>query len=443
MKRLFDLLTGHLLRSTPSPWIGLGTLLACALPLCMAGAARGESLVIASFNEPGSEKNWVSVNDDVMGGISRGGVTRTDRGTLLFKGNLSVENNGGFASVRTKAAKLGLEDASGLLIRARGDGRTYWVGMQTPRQFGASSYRAFMPTREGTFVETYIPFSDFKLQAFGRQLAGGPVDPAGVVSVGFTIADNKAGPFELEIEWIKASSGDAGSQPGSSGHTIVDVAAEAGTFKTLLAAAQAAGLAETLAGEGPLTVFAPTDEAFAKLPAGTVEALLKPDRRDDLAAILKYHVIAGSVSLARALEAGQGTTLEGGTVPIVFDDGRVRIGRATLVRADIKASNGLIHVIDQVLLPPETAKEPLNPVALVELAIERGVPLFNNGNPAACAAIYEVTLEALRGNPGVSAAARKDMALALVKMKGAPTASEKAWILRYALDRFISRHAGD
>ncbi len=132
---------------------------------------------------------------------------------------------------------------------------------------------------------------------------------------------------------------------------IVDTASEAGQFNTLLAAAKAAGLVDALKGDGPLTVFAPTDEAFAALPEGTVETLLKPENKDQLAGILKLHVIAGSKVVSGDL-AGKTLTAEtlNGSVAIDGTDG-VKVNGANVVKADIMASNGVIHVIDKVLLP--------------------------------------------------------------------------------------------
>ena len=131
---------------------------------------------------------------------------------------------------------------------------------------------------------------------------------------------------------------------------IVDTAAAAGSFTTLLAAAEAAGLVDALKGEGPLTVFAPTDDAFAKLPEGTVASLLLPENKDQLAGILKLHVIAGKVK-SKDL-AGQQIEAEtlNGTVSIDGTDG-VTVNGAKVISADVKASNGIIHVIDTVLLP--------------------------------------------------------------------------------------------
>jgi uncharacterized surface protein with fasciclin (FAS1) repeats len=133
---------------------------------------------------------------------------------------------------------------------------------------------------------------------------------------------------------------------------IVDTAVGAGSFKTLVAAVKAAGLVETLKGEGPFTVFAPTDEAFKKLPAGTVETLLKPENLKKLQGILTYHVVSGSVMAADVVKLDSAKTVQGQDVMIEVVDGGVMINGAKVVTADIKCSNGVIHVIDSVILPP-------------------------------------------------------------------------------------------
>ena len=146
--------------------------------------------------------------------------------------------------------------------------------------------------------------------------------------------------------------------------SIVDIAVEDGRFTTLVAAVQAAGLAETLSGEGPFTVFAPTDEAFAALPEGTVEALLAdiPALTD----ILLYHVVAGKVMAADVVELSKAMTLQGQYVDIKAEDGKVMINNAQVIITDIIASNGVIHVIDAVLLPP--AEETMEPGTIVDIA---------------------------------------------------------------------------
>lgn len=138
------------------------------------------------------------------------------------------------------------------------------------------------------------------------------------------------------------------------GHSkdIVDTAVGAGNFTTLVAAVEAAGLVETLKGEGPFTVFAPTDAAFAALPAGTVEDLLKPENKDKLVAILTYHVVPGKVMSTDLTEGQKAATVQGGEVTITLEGG-AKVNGAVISTADIEASNGVIHVIDSVILPPE------------------------------------------------------------------------------------------
>ena len=132
---------------------------------------------------------------------------------------------------------------------------------------------------------------------------------------------------------------------------IVDTAVAAGSFNTLAAALKAAGLVDTLKGKGPFTVFAPTDEAFAKLPAGTVENLLKPENKDKLVSILTYHVVPGDVTSKQVVKLTEAKTVNGQDVKIKVDSGSVMIDNAKVIQPDVKASNGVIHVIDTVLMP--------------------------------------------------------------------------------------------
>lgn len=132
---------------------------------------------------------------------------------------------------------------------------------------------------------------------------------------------------------------------------IVDTAVSAGSFNTLVAAVKAAGLVDTLKGEGPLTVFAPTDDAFAKLPAGTVENLLMPENRDKLIAILTYHVVPGRVTAEQVVGLSSAKTANGRDLTISANSGRVMVDNANVIKTDIMTSNGVIHVIDAVVIP--------------------------------------------------------------------------------------------
>jgi uncharacterized surface protein with fasciclin (FAS1) repeats len=136
----------------------------------------------------------------------------------------------------------------------------------------------------------------------------------------------------------------------TSGKDIVAVASGADNFKTLVAAVKAAGLVETLQGEGPFTVFAPTDEAFAKLPAGTLEELLKPENKEKLVAILTYHVVPGKV-MAADVKTMKAKTVNGKELSIKVEDGNVTVDDAKVLKTDVLADNGVIHVIDSVILP--------------------------------------------------------------------------------------------
>ncbi len=167
---------------------------------------------------------------------------------------------------------------------------------------------------------------------------------------------------------------------------IPAVAQQAGQFKTLLAAVEAAGLAETLNGKGPFTVFAPTDAAFEKLPAGTVETLLQPENRDKLTRILKYHVLSGRVYSDQAAQAGSAKTLAGINVQTAVTAGGLRVNDSQVIKADIETANGVVHVIDAVLLPP--AMGPRQAMTRLENAVNEGVPMFNHGNVHGCLRVY-------------------------------------------------------
>ena len=552
------------------------------------GQAAAREKLLHDFTDASAKAAWTAVNDNVMGGVSKGGPSFTEDGTMVFSGTLSLENRGGFSSVRTRPRRTDLSDYDHLVVRARGDGRTYWLTVNTNVRIPAGSYRVLMETKAGEWQTVRAPFSKFRAASFGRVLpAFLPLDRSKVESIGFLLADKKAGPFRLEVDSIKASAGDAaGPGPAASParkkaagkavtKDIVDTAVGAGSFNTLVAAVKAAGLVETLKGKGPFTVFAPTDEAFAKLPKGTVQSLLKPENKDKLTAILTYHVAAGRLPAADVVRLSKAKTLNGQQVDIRLQNGDVRLDNAKVIKTDISCSNGVIHVIDAVIIPRaadqgapkdivdtaagagsfntlvaavkaaglvETLKgkgpftvfaptdeafaklpkgtvesllkpenkdkltailtyhvaagrteigrqslkslqgSPLNVTSgdnlvvngakvvtpnisasngvihvidrvllpklpeptpadrarkLIELAISRGVPLFNDGQTAACAAIYEVTAKGLlQGSDKVlTDADREALRKALGEIADSNNSRSNAWTLRRALDR--------
>lgn len=211
---------------------------------------------------------------------------------------------------------------------------------------------------------------------------------------------------------------------------IPAVADGAGTFKTLLAAVKAAGLAETLGGTGPFTVFAPTDEAFAKLPAGTVESLLKPENKQKLVDILKYHVVSGRVYSEDAVKAKSAKTLQGGPISVNVSDAGASINSSKLVATDIDASNGVIHVIDAVLMPPAKGADARQ---LIENAVAEGARLFNAGDHHACAALYESTCSSLMSTEAGSSM-KHHLTSVMSKARSQSCPTERSWTLRHGMD---------
>ena len=160
--------------------------------------------VLFEFTGADAAKEWQTVNDGVMGGVSEGKFKITDAKTLEFFGNLSLENNGGFASVRTKAKKLGLEKGDTLVVKVRGDGREYTLNLYVSKLRIAFSYRATVPTKKDEWIEVKVPLDKFEATSFGSPVRdAGPVNPTEVNALGFLLGDKKAGPFKLEVEWIK------------------------------------------------------------------------------------------------------------------------------------------------------------------------------------------------------------------------------------------------
>ena len=185
-----------------------------------------------------------------------------------------------------------------------------------------------------------------------RRLAAGLAVGALALTACGSDSNDAEEPATTEAAADESATTEAADDAAAEAGTIVDVAVGAGTFDTLVAAVTAAGLAETLSGEGPFTVFAPTDDAFAALPEGLVDALLLPENIDALTAVLTYHVVGAEVP-SSDVATGDVETLQGESIAVVVgDDGSVMVNDATVTAVDVEASNGVIHVIDTVLVPP-------------------------------------------------------------------------------------------
>ncbi|MCH7228408.1 CIA30 family protein [Haloferula sp. A504] len=326
--------------------------LAGLLMLHAPARAAGETLFDFDADEMKSSE-WRIVNDGVMGGLSKGQMGVSEDGVLNFSGDLSLENNGGFSSIRTRKLEMDLGEAEGLVLRVRGDGRKYQWRFNTDARFRGMevSFMAEFPTKEGKWTEVKVPFSDFTGSFRGMKLKDEKFDPSKISRAGLLLADKKEGPFELEVDWVRTYGGEDGAK------NLVETALADGRFSILAKALTAADFVDFLQADGEFTVFAPTDEAFKALPKGTLETLLKPGNREKLQAILKYHVLKGSTDLASALSAGEAESILGEPLAVGFSKGRVRVNDAAVVDADVRCSNGIIHVIDSVLLPPEPAND--------------------------------------------------------------------------------------
>jgi len=273
-----------------------------------------------------------------------------------FEKNI-VDTAVGAGNFKTLAAAL---TAADLVDAVKGPG---------PFTVFAPTDEAFAKLPKGT-VETLLkPENKAKLAAIlkyhvvpGKVMAKDVVTVKGAKSLNGQRIDVKVDGSKVMVDGANVTSTDIACSNGvihvidsvilPSDANIPAVADKAGAFKTLLAAAKAAGLVDALSGNKDLTVFAPTDEAFAKLPKGTVEGLLKPENKDKLAGILKYHVVEGRVYSEDALAAKAAKTLQGASVKISVKDGAAFVDGAKIVTTDIDASNGVIHVIDSVILPP-------------------------------------------------------------------------------------------
>lgn len=222
---------------------------------------------------------------------------------------------------------------------------------------------------------------------------------------------------------------------------LVEAAKADGRFKTLVAALDRADLVGALQGDGPFTVFAPTDEAFAALPEGVLARLLTPAGMEDLQRILANHVVAARVRSSDLLRTASASTLAGTTLPI-----RLRVGEANVIQADLLCRNGVIHVIDRVLVPSAparptaTRRSSMDPVKIIHAAIDEGVPLYNEGHIEACARIYDKAAARLVADEGALGAWDR-MDLRAARAATHADAAEKAWTLRHAFDRILANAA--
>lgn len=323
--------------------------LSASLALCLAATSVAQTPAV-DLSKAGS---WQTLLDGVMGGRSTGRVRTTSEGTVSFAGKLSLENNGGFSQMRREVQGEQLAGTTGLLLEVRGDGRTYNFDIRVSNaRMMAGGFQNQFQTVAGQWIEVALPFEDFELQSFGRIIKRAPaLNPSLIESIGVTLSDKNPGDFQLELRSIKAltasnensaTGGDAGA-----GNDLVSVAKAAG-LTTLLDLVTAAKLKLP---KSPVTIFAPTNKAFAAIPKKTLEKLLRPESRDTLRQILMFHIVPGLRSSDSVLNARSLPTLAG--QPLTVDAMAGRIAGAGIAAVDVAFEGGVVHVINKVMMPEQ------------------------------------------------------------------------------------------
>lgn len=289
-------------------------------------------------------KGWRTVLDGVMGGLSTGRVSQEQDGVMRFQGELSLENNGGFSQTQTSVPEGFFEGREGLELRVKGDGRRYQFDVRCSNvRLMAGSYQFEFDTKAGEWMTVEMPFDAFRLYNFGRKVGNAPeLRPEKIESVGITLADKKAGAFAIDVDHIRP----LGGRKLRSADDLQSVAEAAG-LKTLLALVNAAGL--SLPEGQKFTIFAPTDDAFAKLPAEKVKFLTSPEGKATLTAILKHHVVAGAVDSADVLSRRSLKALSNQVLPVDAD--AMTVAGSKIVASDVSFNAGIVHVIDAVMVP--------------------------------------------------------------------------------------------
>ena len=333
------------------------TLLVCAASPVVAQQSPTSSRT-SNLEFDSGTKGWQTVLDGVMGGLSTGRIAAGEGGTLRFTGELSLENNGGFSQIRTAVPEGTFAGTTGLVLRVKGDGRSYQCDIRSSQlRIMAGGYQSVFETKADEWIEVSVPFDQCVANSFGQRMRNAPaLDAASIESVGITLADKKEGPFAIEIDWIRPKSAAAadrasrdssrGSAQSSSAGSLASVATKA-NLTTLLALVKAAEI--EFPKDAKLTIFAPTNEAFAKLPPEQVEFLTSAKGKSTLQAILKHHVVAQPLESSTLLDRRRLKALSGQSLEV--DPAALSVDGARLVATDVAFDGGLVHVIDGVMLP--------------------------------------------------------------------------------------------
>ncbi|BBM81998.1 CIA30 family protein [Candidatus Uabimicrobium amorphum] len=367
---------------------------------------------IFSFTE--KNNGWYSVNDNVMGGISQGGAKMTAEQTMMFSGELSLKNNGGFSSIRSPFIKANFKDYTGIAVRVKGDGRLYYFNIYTDVRIPAGSYRSTIQTIPGKWVELFLPFSKFQATSFGRKIPFFPaLNKNKIKRMGFMAADKKEGNFALEIAWIKAAkklSDDAPKLLNSA-----DWLQKNGSTSVFWSLVEGTSFEKLLRRDLSCTIFAVVDESFATYPKKRLEML----RRNHFARnfFLATHIRVGRIPLTSQI------------IPS-------RVPAFEVSEKNIYVANGIIHTGTATSSALKTFLQKMSRTEFIQYVISIGSATFNVGYPEICQDIYYLGLLFIMQNFDTTEELRNEIDKAL--QLDEKNSSGKAWEFRYLLDKIYA-----
>jgi NADH dehydrogenase [ubiquinone] 1 alpha subcomplex assembly factor 1 len=320
------------------------------IPTLLLSLALSGGQTLYDFG-PGDSSRWTTTHDTVMGGNSRGELRKTDAGTLVFEGYVSLENNGGFTSFRSRDRQLPYSGSDGIEMRFRGDGRTYILSFDREGigLFGGGYWQRF-ETKKDEWMTVRLPWSQFEPVNFGRKLPDLPaLTPETARGLAVYLYDKQDGDFRIEFDsFATYSEGDADDRTDPASKERLALPENCRTLERLI---ELSGIGEELAQLEGYTLFAPTDEAFQKLPQS--QSLMQPEQMEALRAVLLRHVVPTRVDSAAALFLQQAEMADGKVLAISISENELRIGGAKLLKVDYAYGKGIVHTIDRVLLPEQ------------------------------------------------------------------------------------------
>jgi NADH dehydrogenase [ubiquinone] 1 alpha subcomplex assembly factor 1 len=401
----------------------------------------GGQELITSFS-PSDQLNWGTVHDTVMGGRSSGRILYTQEETMLFKGNVSLENNGGFASIRSRGSlpQLAL-DSDGLEIKIKGSGREYYFSC-THKQialWGGGYWQKFK-TKKDEWLTIQLPWENFIPRNYGMKMNNLPkMSPKDLAGLGIYMYDKKSGPFELEIDYIQTYKNTPVAKSESENSLSNYLETDHSILFSLLNQTRLIDKIETLQ---EFTIFAPKNSAFEQLPKELLTNLLLEENQTVLYQILLNHVAQGQLTAFNAI-GKQAVSLAGNSLPVKWSNekNQILVSGIPITKADNLIGKRVVHIPASPIIPSIDLndifeKDNFSISQFINRSINYGTPLFNAGYVEFCVDIYKADLKFLASRAELQ---RKDQENILLALSSAESMGETnaAWRLRSELDRLI------